>query len=502
MTFIRYRLGMIKRSLLRASLCLLVPMACKKEQANITVPVDEQEAVDTHSEETNDGVSDKKNKRPEEVLLKTAVERRLYSNRIEASSFAWGNYNRFHENYHPKYLMDGDPKTTWLEDVPGNGKGEWIRVATSPITDATKLRLRMQNGYHKSESLFKKNSRIRAMEVKVLPNGPTKHFDLPDSMDWQELAIDFDPQRVEGLEMKMLDAYAGSKYEDLCVSELEVYVTGRTPENPTFEAKKLAEVQAWKEGRLTAAKMFAGATAGELPIKSAYNVVKGEKYERVGESEVPYEVGDSHPVALRMLATLSKLNLGDKALVERAKASITANFEGWTHLRPVVKNPMVWPDVDGLVLFRRNRDRFDVSSVFEMPAIGKRKSLANNRRIALFESKPMKISSDDSCKKGQVLARRPLGAKGPNANELLIWHCVEADEREGVYRYRAWKLLEYDEGGWLRLAVGQHSAVVFDWKNTESGVVLVSADRVARWTNQVAHLQSIEDVVGSEKKKK
>ncbi len=490
------------RSILRASLvaCLLVPMSCKKEQAK-TAPADEEEVAEKHSTETNDGVSGKKSARPEEVLLETAVERRLYSNRIEASSFAWGNYNRFHENYHPKYLMDGDPKTTWLEDVPGNGIGEWIRVATSPITEATKLRLRMQNGYHKSESLFKKNSRIKAVQVKVLPDGATKRFDLPDSMDWQELELEFEATRVEGVELTVLEAYGGTKYEDLCISELEVYVTGRTPDNPMFEAKKLAEVQTWKEGRLTAAKMFEGAAAKELPIKSAYKVVPGEKYESVGKGVDPYQVDDAGLVALRMLATLRDLKLGEGGLIDRAEASIKEKFEGWSHHRPAIKNPILLPDVDGLISFRVNRSNAGYAAApFEMPALRRGKSLAQNRRIALFESKSKKITSQDGCKRGQVLARRPPGAKGPNASELLVWHCLELEEREDVYSFRSWELLEYDDEGWLRLSIGPHTAMVFNWEKSESGVVLKSADRVSRWSDQVAHLQPIERSSAPKKK--
>ena len=38
--------------------------------------------------------------------------------------------------------------------------------------------------------------------------------------------------------------YEGSKYTDLCVSDLEVYVTGLTAENPAFEKSKLDQLLA------------------------------------------------------------------------------------------------------------------------------------------------------------------------------------------------------------------------------------------------------------------
>ncbi len=428
---------------------------------------------------------EKKAQRPEEVLLKTPVERRLYSDRIEASSFAWGNYNRFHENYHPNYLMDGDPVTTWLEDAPGNGIGEWVRIATSPIAGATKLRLRMQNGYHKSESLFKKNSRVKSMAIKVLPDGPTKTFDVADSMEWQELEMGFAATTFQGIELKMLDAYGGTKYKDLCISDVELFVTGLTPENPAFEAKKLAQVKAWKDSRLAAAKIFENAAANELPIKSGYSVVAGEK-KRIKAAE-------DFGAATQMLAILGEQAPESQALISRAQAALASKFQGWEHYRPVIKNPIKLPDVDGLVSFREDRSSYGWRDhVFELPAMQNGKSLVQNQRIALFESKQKNIESGNECDAGRVHAQRPGEEVGPNADELLVWRCFEEEEREGVYRYMTWELLEYDENGWLRIAVGPSSAHVFNWEKSESGIVLASATRVSRWGKGLMHLKASE----------
>jgi hypothetical protein len=92
-------------------------------------------------------------KAPPPKLHDQPVERRLYSDRIEASSFLWTDWNKFQENYHPSYIMDGDPATAWVEGADSSGAGEWVRVHVSPVEGATRVRLRVQNGYHKSKSL-------------------------------------------------------------------------------------------------------------------------------------------------------------------------------------------------------------------------------------------------------------------------------------------------------------------------------------------------------------
>lgn len=429
----------------------------------------------------------KKSERPAaEELLATPVERRLYSDRIEASSFAWGNYNRFHENYHPNYLMDGDPVTTWLEDAPGNGIGEWVRIGTSPIEGTTKMRLRMQNGYHKSESLFKKNSRVKAMEIKILPDGPTKRFDVADSMEWQDLEMGFGATKFVGVELTMLEAYGGTKYDDLCITDVELFVTGRTPENPAFEAKKLAQVKEWKQSRIDAAKVFEDSASNELPIKSGYKVV-------VSKTATKFAGDNDYKAGSEMLALLAKEPNVDAELVARAQAALAGKFADWRHYRPVMKNPLKVPDVDGLVSFRPDRSAYGWrNDVFELPALKKGKSLVQNQRVALFEAKNKKMESGLECNAGRVHAQRPAEADGPNATELLVWRCFEEEEREGVYRYMAWELLEYDEDGWLRLAVGPQAAHVFHWDKSDSGAVLASASRVSRWGQKMSHLKAAE----------
>ena len=62
-----------------------------------------------------------------------AVERRLYTDTAEASSFLWGDWNRFIENYHPNYVGDDDAKTAWVEGSAGSGAGEWLRLQVTPL---------------------------------------------------------------------------------------------------------------------------------------------------------------------------------------------------------------------------------------------------------------------------------------------------------------------------------------------------------------------------------
>ena len=98
------------------------------------------------------------------------VERRLYSDAIDASSFLWGDWNRFVENYHPNYVGDDDPKTAWVEGVPGSGAGQWVRLQVTPLDGTTRVRLKIRNGYQKSKELFAANARAKDVVVRLLPS--------------------------------------------------------------------------------------------------------------------------------------------------------------------------------------------------------------------------------------------------------------------------------------------------------------------------------------------
>ncbi|HEU5057213.1 MAG TPA: hypothetical protein VFU21_11840, partial [Kofleriaceae bacterium] len=214
---------------------------------------------------------------PPPRLLDQPVERRLYADRIEASSFLWTDWNKFQENYHPNYLLDGDPATAWVEGADSSGAGEWIRIHLSPIEGATTIRLRIQNGYHKSKELYGKNARLKKVELVALPGNASRTAELADSMDWQEITLEQPAGRLEAIELRAREVHEGSKYTDLCVSDLEVYVTGLTAENPAFEKSKLDQLLSWKKNRLAAAKILGAAGAADLPILPGYRVAEGDK---------------------------------------------------------------------------------------------------------------------------------------------------------------------------------------------------------------------------------
>ena len=417
-------------------------------------------------------------KAPPPKLYDKPVERRLYSDRIEASSFLWTDWNKFQENYHPSYVMDGDPTTAWVEGADASGAGEWVRIHLSPIEGATSIRLRLQNGYHKSKSLHAKNARLRSLEIRALPSRAAKVVELADNMEWQEVTFDLpSPGRVEALELEAKSVFEGSKYTDLCVSDVEVFVTGLNVENPAFEKNKLDELLAWKKNRLAAAKLLSGTKAAELPIRTGYRVVDGA--EVTGHKIAD---GKPHPSVRRSLAAVPQYaGPAVAALAQRASASLENGFDGWVTVQVVARDPIELPDVDGLRAATGEELVYGPpDDAFVLPA-SQQGVLLRSSHLSAFDTKGKNPLEKTKCKEGASEYMRPPRKPGgsPVLEELLLVRCVTEETREGEATYMTWQLLEFDpEGNLVLIAAPWQTVQWLEWQKGEKGTVVAGGGRI------------------------
>src|SRR5579871_2890293 len=195
-------------------------------------------------------------------------ERRLHLASAEASSYLVNDWNRFAENYLPLYVGDDDPRTAW--DLKTEGIGEWIRMHVTPMEGATHVRMKIRNGYQKSRKLFAANSRAKTLTVVLLPSNKTVDVELTDSFGWQELAVDQPAGPLAAIELRVKAVYPGKKYDDLCLSDVQLYVTATTSDNPVYEKQRFQKILTWKHERVAAAKLFKTELGKSLPIAAQY----------------------------------------------------------------------------------------------------------------------------------------------------------------------------------------------------------------------------------------
>ena len=211
--------------------------------------------------------------------------RLLRQTEVEASSFLRSNWNKYSENYHPNYVADDDPKTAWVEGVDGNGEGETLRLPTSVLKEARAVRLRIRNGYQKSEGLLSANAAPRGVRVAVLGGaGEVAHADvtLTRTMGWQEVVVPLPPGKgVSAVELRVDSVHPGSKYKDTCISDVQVFADTDVVYRSAIEEARFQRLQAWTAERKKTAAYFASLPATYPFAATAFREVAGDDADHV-----------------------------------------------------------------------------------------------------------------------------------------------------------------------------------------------------------------------------
>ena len=187
-----------------------------------------------------------------------------------ATSFLQNDWSRYEENYHPNYVLDGNPATAWVAGDDQNGEGESITIPLSPIRGARALRLRIWNGYQKSPHLWTKNAMPQDVEVTVLDGKgeamATVRPSLARTQEPQEVVIELPRKgRLASVRLTIRSVYEGEKFHDTCISDIAIDLDGVGPYNAAAEQAKAAALATWISERKAVAAYFA-TKPRELPF--------------------------------------------------------------------------------------------------------------------------------------------------------------------------------------------------------------------------------------------
>ncbi|MEL6341788.1 MAG: hypothetical protein AAFV53_01550 [Myxococcota bacterium] len=186
----------------------------------------------------------------------------LRAERAEATSFLRSNWNKYNENYHPNYVLDGNPKTAWVEGAEGNGEGQELILPLSGLQTANRVKLRIRNGYQKSDGLLAANAAPAKVTITARHHGNRvgqKSVELKRENGWQEVIVDLDAGAgVDNVALRVDSVHPGSRYKDTCISDIEVFVESTIPYNAAQEQKHHDALMAWVTERVETAKYFAG----------------------------------------------------------------------------------------------------------------------------------------------------------------------------------------------------------------------------------------------------
>lgn len=128
------------------------------------------------------------------------------------------------DRYAVDKAFDGDPRTSWVEGVEGDGVGEWIDLVIEPPARIDALEL--MPGYF-DQAFWEANNRVSQILLSVtdeLGQESTLSFDLDDSMTIQTLPLG--DRRVWKLKLEVAAVSAGSRWQDTPIAEVGLLRSG------------------------------------------------------------------------------------------------------------------------------------------------------------------------------------------------------------------------------------------------------------------------------------
>lgn len=427
-----------------------------------------------------------------------SVERRLHLASAEASSFLWDDFNKFQQNYHPLYIGDDDPKTAWVEGVKGHGEGEWLRLKYTQLEGASKVRVLIRNGYQKTDRLFTLNSRLKEVTLKLLPGGETIKTTLKDDKGFQEVVMNQPAGPFDGVELRVGSVYPGSKWDDLTVSDIQVFVTATTRENPAYEKARLEKLLKWKQERASMAAAFKDTVKQQMPLLPQYTLSAAD-VQNADTKNLPVSAAckkERYGVLCsvsQVMEIASRNKVGNPDSLALAKKLAEGNFAEMQKVRLALVDKRPFPTTDGLCVHDLNFCNEGCYDGIELPQVSAIGFLATSG-FNTFEDKAIPdlesalAATPRSCRaadKGLAYhyAYRQKNAEGRDTvRALFLVRCGGVESREGMDSVAYGQLLVYNEQGQLDLLVARDSVTEFGFTERGGQKVLTAARQVERGT--------------------
>ncbi len=192
-----------------------------KDIETVTDPDTEDESIN----EEDNNVKDESEEKTEEEKVKLNISYVEASSVLKAAS-------KDHVTYDAHNVMDGDYKTAWVEGVDGNGEGQILILHLDGAHKISKLKI--FDGFLKTKRRYSINGRVtralidygngyqQVVDFNVIyPPEVEAEFTM-DEMGETEIIPETECI-TDTVTVTIMNAVAGSKYEDTAVSEIEIY---------------------------------------------------------------------------------------------------------------------------------------------------------------------------------------------------------------------------------------------------------------------------------------
>jgi hypothetical protein len=309
--------------------------------------------------------------------------------------------------------------------------------------------------------------------VRLLPSKVERQLTLEDRDGWQDLAIDQPSGLVRGVELVIGSVYEGSKYEDLCISDIQVFATSTTPDNPVFEKSKRQTLMDWRAARLAAAQQFKSQKT-QLPLYPAYDVTATDA-----------QIDDTDLAAMVERATKDPAMAKEWAAPLAVAGDVAGDLDHLPRAQLAPTSPDKLVAADGLEIPRmanlvgEGRGLYDEGAL-RLPMLDYVATLFADR-LRMLDVKDGTtvakfLASEARCKSDVSWVRRSAaraGDAGPaRVQAIVVGRCARVENREGWFNARAIELYVYDDSGRLALSVADGHIDGYRWKTVDGRPML------------------------------
>ena len=123
------------------------------------------------------------------------------------------------EDYSVSRLIDGDQTTSWQEGEEGTGEGKGVTISLDGSHQVRYLVLYLGNW--KSDELWRYNARPQSLAIQV-GEAEEEILEFPNEKKVFYLALQ-EPVEASEIKIRIQSSYEGERWEDNCISEIEVY---------------------------------------------------------------------------------------------------------------------------------------------------------------------------------------------------------------------------------------------------------------------------------------
>ncbi len=200
----------------------------KTEEA--TKPEETEEAKPEETEETK---TEEQEQQPEAKPEEAEQKKQDYFVMVDKDSVDFSQYTKLavanaeqssmassdKYDYSAKSAVDGDITSSWQEGVDGLGEGTGIKLS---LDGTHKIRyIVLYLGNWRSDEMWQKNARPAKLSINL---GDNQSKDVEFSDEKKAFCLSFDePVEASFVSLYIEAGYAGSKWNDNCISEVELY---------------------------------------------------------------------------------------------------------------------------------------------------------------------------------------------------------------------------------------------------------------------------------------